>query len=570
MTFLHGPETPIVQTGSRPVRDTEVGIVGLVGSAPKWKVDPTKQSTNEAKLVLNRNQAAELFGENEQGYTIPRALDAIFDQVGPQGGVKVVVVNVFSDEDIATTSVSDAELTFTDDTIQLPYGVTNLVVGDDATPTTEYVLDTDYTFDVATGIITRIDSGAISAGQTVFVDYDYNSGGHYVAVDAASETFPSSGANTDVIQLERGIRDVVVTGTGGSPTYTEDTDYSVDLVAGTIARLSGGSISEGDTVEISYEYADPSLIQTSEIIGTTLQNGDRTGMEAWKDSFNLYGYFPKILIAPGYSPINAITSALDVVANAIDSMVLVDAPLGTSYSDVISGRGPSGTINFNYSSSRIAGCYPHLKVFDSVLNAETTEPFSQRLAGIWANKVVERGFWWSPSNSEIRGITGYNKTLEFIPGDASSEANTLNANGIITYANYFGSGIRSWGNRSFAYPSSTALNNFVNVRFSQIVINERIRLFAMQFIDQPLTNALIDAILESVNAYFRTLKRQNAIVNGTITYDPADNPASELATGQVKFRVDFVPPPPAERITFYSFLNLNLLDELNVGREAVS
>lgn len=40
-------------------------------------------------------------------------------------------------------------------------------------------------------------------------------------------------------------------------------------------------------------------------------------------------------------------------------MGIVDAPVGATVQDVIKGRGPQGTINFNTSSERIILCYPH-------------------------------------------------------------------------------------------------------------------------------------------------------------------------------------------------------------------
>lgn len=569
MTFLHGPETPIVALGSRPVRDTEVAVIGLVGTSPQYLVATADKSLNVPKLILNRAQAVQFFGSHRTGYTMPKAFDAIFDQVGNQGGVKVIGINVLDETSaIATTNVVDASLTFNSaDVIQLPYGLTGVVVtAVGGTPT--YVLDTDYSLDAASGVITRLSGGSIPSEGTVEIDYTYPSGGDKTAVVDASKTFPTSGALYDIIQLEEGLSAVTVTGTGGTPTYVLNTDYSLNTQTGQITRISSGSIAEGATVEVDYTYVDPSIVQNSQIIGGVDANGDRTGLHALKDAFNLFGFFPKIIIAPGYSPIEGVTSEMNVVCGSIDAMALVDAPLGTSYNDVITGRGPSGVINFFFSSNRLAGCYPHLKGYDTILEAETTEPMSPRLAGVWANKMIEKGWWWSPSNTEFKGITGVERDMEFIPGDLSSEANILNSNGIVTVANYFGSGYRSWGNRSFAYPNSTAVDNFLNIKMSQIIINERIRYWAMQFIDHPIDDPLIDAILESVGAYLRTLVREGAIVDGTIVYDPADNPAAELAQGLLKFRVSFMPPPPAERITFYSYLDFNLLETLNVGREA--
>jgi uncharacterized protein len=84
----------------------------------------------------------------------------------------------------------------------------------------------------------------------------------------------------------------------------------------------------------------------------------------------------------------------------------------------------------------------------------------------------------------------------------------------------------------------------------------------LQFIDQPISNALITAILASVNSFIRTLIQRGALVGGSATYDPAENPPSQLADGQLVFDIDVMPPPPAELISFNVTIDTNLLQQL--------
>ena len=51
--------------------------------------------------------------------------------------------------------------------------VSAVVVGDDATPTITYVLDTDYELNPETGSIRVLSTGAITDLQVVFVDYTF-------------------------------------------------------------------------------------------------------------------------------------------------------------------------------------------------------------------------------------------------------------------------------------------------------------------------------------------------------------------------------------------------------------
>lgn len=53
---------------------------------------------------------------------------------------------------------------------------------------------------------------------------------------------------------ESPITAVTVKGSGGTPTYIEDTDYSVDYPGARIRRITGGGISDPSTVEVDYSY----------------------------------------------------------------------------------------------------------------------------------------------------------------------------------------------------------------------------------------------------------------------------------------------------------------------------
>jgi phage tail sheath protein FI len=146
--------------------------------------------------------------------------------------------------------------------------------------------------------------------------------------------------------------------------------------------------------------------------------------------------------------------------------------------------------------------------------------------------------------------------------DSASDVNNLNSDGIVTVFNAFGTGLRVWGNRTAAYPTVTTPDNFISVRRTMDVIEESVELAMLQFLDQPISNALITAILASINAFIRTLIQRGALVAGAASYNPAENPPSSVAAGQLVFDIDVMPPPPAERITFNVFIDTTLLSQL--------
>lgn len=360
---------------------------------------------------------------------------------------------------------------------------------------------------------------------------------------------------------------LTVTNAAGDVTYVKDTDFTIDMATGEITRKSTGSIPASvvgtlTQLKVSYSYASPTLVQPSDIIGTIDGAGRRTGLKAFRDSYQLFGYFPKILLAPVFSTLNAVSAELIVTAESLRAFSFVTAPIGTTFQQAITGRGPSGAINFNTSSRRVGLCFPHVKDYDVVSNSEVLADLSSYAAGALSRKDQENGYWWSPSNTELLGVTGVETPIDAMINDPNSEANLLNEAGIITVFNSFGTGIRLWGNRSAAFPAETHPKNFINVLRTSDVIAESLEYFTLQFIDRPLDNALIDAIVESGNAFMRKLKADGAIIDGKVWYDPADNEATELAAGHVTFTYDFMPPTPAERVTYKSIVNIDYLNQL--------
>ena len=90
-SFLHGVETVEITSGSRTVTTVKTAVIGIVGTAPIDDVDDDYKTVNTPTVILNETEAVKYFGSNQSGYTIPQALDAIFDQ----GAGIAIVINVY-------------------------------------------------------------------------------------------------------------------------------------------------------------------------------------------------------------------------------------------------------------------------------------------------------------------------------------------------------------------------------------------------------------------------------------------------------------------------------------------
>lgn len=106
----YGVEVIETGSGSSTVRTQPVATVFLVGTAPIDAVHATAQEQadyiNQSVIIKTREEAAAAFGVHTTGFTIPSALDAIFDQAGTAGVGEVEVVNVY-DPAVHTGGVGD-------------------------------------------------------------------------------------------------------------------------------------------------------------------------------------------------------------------------------------------------------------------------------------------------------------------------------------------------------------------------------------------------------------------------------------------------------------------------------
>lgn len=506
--FFHGVKINEVLAGVAPVNVVPGGLIGLVGTAPSWAVEaPAVAPAPNTPTLVGSGMAAAAFGPLVQGYSIPYALAAIMAQALPGATPNVIVINVFD-------------------------------------PTK-----------------------------------------HFTAVALTPMSFPASPAPQVINLGHMGIADNVTAGkpvvknAGATITYVEGTDYSVDYVNGLITALTGTTITAGEAMSIGYSYADPTKVLDADIIGAVVA-GVYTGMQAFLTTYQTMGYFAKILLAAGFSQNQDVAAAMIALANTIRARALIDSMPGISRATAISNRGLSSS-GFDTSSYRAVLCYPNVQFTDdgivptgvtlsptgapiqALANAVAVAGLARYLAGLWSALVGSIGPWESPSNHEIIGPLGPDVSgLYLNPYDPNSDSELLNAAGIVTIMSSFGTGLRIWGNRSAAFPTYTDPAQFNCIRLMADVIEDSEVQSMLQYIDQPLTAALIDVIIASVNVFFRIFIQQGGLIDGRCSFNAAENPVAALEAGTLTLDDEFMPPPPLEQLIFSSAIQPDFLSEL--------
>lgn len=302
---------------------------------------------------------------------------------------------------------------------------------------------------------------------------------------------------------------------------------------------------------IDRDDLDNNQVISNIIGGVDTRTGKRLGVQALLDAEAVTGLQPKIIISPGYTQNVAVTSEMLGVADRLRGVIVADGP-NTNDQDVIQFRR-------NFGSARVYIVDPWVNVWDTGINGEIAEPVSARVAGVIAKSDDERGFWWSPSNREIYGVTGTFREIDFTLGDYNSRANYLNENEVTTIIR--ADGFRLWGNRTCSSDPRWA---FLSVRRTADMLNESLLRAHLWAVDRNITRTYVEEVTGSVNDYIRSLVARGAILGGRCYADPDLNTPGNIMDGKIYFDFDFTPPYPAEHVIFRSHLVDDYIDEIFV------
>jgi phage tail sheath protein FI len=272
-------------------------------------------------------------------------------------------------------------------------------------------------------------------------------------------------------------------------------------------------------------------------------------LQAFLDARSAVKVTPRILAAPGFSHNLAIGTEMAAISEKMKSVCILDGPNSTD-ADAISYRE-------NYGSGRAFVVDPWVKVWDTVTNAESVQPASARVAGLISKMDNDRGWWWSPSNQVINGITGTARGIDFELGDFNCRANYLNENEVATIIHE--DGYRLWGNRTCASDPKMA---FLCVRRSADMIAESILYAHLWAVDRGITKTYLEDVRDGVRAYLRHLKTVGAITGGDCWVDEEINSSTQIAQGIVYWDYDFTPVYPAEHLTFRAHITDQYLTDL--------
>jgi len=267
---------------------------------------------------------------------------------------------------------------------------------------------------------------------------------------------------------------------------------------------------------------------------------------------------PKILLCPyltskmlaDHKP-NAIVTNLLSVADKLRAVAVIDGP-NTTKEEAIAFAG-------NISSSRAYIIDPaYIPSFVSPSPNPKALSSSSLAAGVIAKTDAEKGFWYSPSNTEVRGVVKLNRFIDFNVSNPNTESTLLNKAGVATLIFTAGS-YRLWGNRS---PSKDNKWQFISVRRTCDTVYDAIESNMLWAMDKPFSKQLISDIESNVNLYLSTLKAQGALLGASVSIDKSANSIDRLINGELTIDFDLEPPVPVEGLKFRAYRNQGYYNEV--------
>jgi phage tail sheath protein FI len=294
----------------------------------------------------------------------------------------------------------------------------------------------------------------------------------------------------------------------------------------------------GRSLEAIYKQAG-AVVVVVRTDGSSSDATDLTGVYALKRAQAAVGFTPRILVVESADDLSFIDDVKSVAASCrAIAVVGLNATTPTQATAWVNDNGNDRTY----------------AVWPLVNDAEDPAPY---VAGVIAKTDNDRGFWWSPSNQEVLGITSLASPVDFQLGDSTSLANVLNEGKVTTFIRQ--GGFRVWGNLTGSIDPKW---EFLNVRRTADIINDSILANHLWAVDRNITRTYLEDVADGVNAYLATLTNLGAIIGGQCWPDPALNSPDQIALGKVYFNFEFTAPSPAQTVTFRSILTNDYLSEL--------
>lgn len=396
-------------------------------------------------------------------------------------------------------------------------------------------------------------------GPVVFVNM-LNPATHRVAAPVSASLTPVNGrvllanagdAIVDTILVKSGSGESEVTKEKGTD-YTVEFDYVKMAVI--IKETHAGSLGTS-ALTITYNKMDAAAVESTDIIGTTDNYGLNTGLYTIWNVYNLTGYIPAYLGAPGWSSIPAVHTALMDLSEGItkhwNAWVFVDMPLTSGGNPITLQTAPAWKNSNGYTRHNETVCFPMVKGTDGRKYHE-----SVLYAGNFHELLVaNRGIPYMSASNTPCGVI---EDLYF--GEGASVAGrvyndeiinrTLNCNGINSAAFVSGKWVL-WGTYAGEYDqdNATNINVFDVARIMLQYVTNDFQHRRNIDVDKPMPINTLKSIVAEEQARLDALVGIGALTFGRVVMDASPEALSDIYGGDFRILFNVTNTPLAKSLT---------------------
>lgn len=346
----------------------------------------------------------------------------------------------------------------------------------------------------------------------------------------------------------------------GTDTMTLGEDYSLEFTDTGLCRINiitDGLIESTDTLSISLNRLDVSKVTADDIIGGyNNATGKYTGLWLVDQVFPHTRKVVMQIVCPEYSKNSTVEAVMKAKANKVNGLFGAAAVVDLDDSELDNyAAAPAKKVQSNYTSQYEDVCLGSVGLGSKRYRLSTQFAcLTHRIAGLNNSPHV------SSSNKALQMDSYYVNSQQV--NLEQRQANYLNENGIITALNFIE--WTAWGNRTGAFPASTdPVKVFSQQRNLFNWIGNTLILTYWKKVDDPTNRPLIDDVVKSINIWLNGLTARGVLLGGSVEFNKAENPLTDLIAGKIKFRLKLAGPIPAEDILFTLEFDTSLLSNIS-------
>lgn len=328
--------------------------------------------------------------------------------------------------------------------------------------------------------------------------------------------------------------------------------YNIEKKTITISELTAGALGTS-ALTITYNTVDASAVTAADVIGTSDGLGLNTGIFAIKNVYQLTGYIPAYLAAPGFSSVPAVHAAMyqnSVKVNGHwDVYMFVDLPIMNSETPLTldtaktykNGNGytkENETVFFPLAQGTDGKIY-HLSVlaaanFQELLLAQDGIPY--KTASNTDCSLIENLYLGASNTGRVY--------------DDSIINEKLNKNGIASAA-YVGGRWAIWGCHSADYDQENGdqINVAETNRMMLYYISNDFQHRRTPDVDKPMTANDLQTIIAEEQTRVDALLNIGALTRGVVTLNADAQAKSDIMNGDYSFLFDITTTPLAKSLT---------------------